>query len=55
MTFLTFFKNDRVFDLMIINFENTASRKYRAKKSKSWLDHNWLHIHFLFLSKNDMG
>jgi len=27
-TFLTFFKKDRLLDLMIINIEKTASQKY---------------------------
>jgi len=32
--FLTFVKKDRFLDLMIINFENTASRQYFVQKSK---------------------
>ena len=42
---------------MIINFENTASHKYLVPKSKSfeWPDQNGPNIHFLFLSKNDIG
>jgi len=35
----SFFKKDRFMDLMIINFENTASHKYLLQKSKSlWMD-----------------
>jgi len=36
-TFVTFFKKDRFLDLMIINFENTASHKYLVQKTKSLL------------------
>jgi len=34
-TFLKFFTKDRFLDLMIINFENTASHEYLVQKSKS--------------------
>jgi len=33
--FLTFFKNDRFLDLVIIDLENTASHKHLVQKSKS--------------------
>ena len=56
-TFLAFFKKDRFLDLMIINFENTASHKYVVQKSRvyEWLDNERLGIDFLFLFKNDIN
>jgi len=40
-TFLTFFKEDRILDLMIINSENTASHKNRVQKSYEFMN-GWI-------------
>jgi len=55
-TFLTLFKKDRFLDLMIVDFENSASYKYLVQKSRffQWFDQKWLSIHFLFLSRIDV-
>ena len=42
---------------MTFKFENATLHKYASKSQKGyeWLDQKWLHIHFLFLTKNDIN
>jgi len=57
-TFLTFSKKDLLLDMVILSILRIPPHTnilFKNLRVYEWLDQKWLSIHFLFLSKSDIG